>query len=108
MARGIAPSNAQSAWQSSGRLTGKQQSTTIEWCVSEDVLLDTASQNKVDLMKVVQVVGRFQADKFLERLPSVYFVNASTPPTVRAGPTTFLNGQRPKIELSELLILVWS
>ncbi|MFZ3342457.1 MAG: hypothetical protein WA213_16360 [Terriglobales bacterium] len=33
------------------------------------------TQDAVDLPKMVQVVGRFQADELLDRLPSAYLVD---------------------------------
>src|SRR5580692_10379169 len=37
--------------------------------------LHTATQDAVDLPKMVQVVCRFQADELLDRLPSAYLVD---------------------------------
>src|SRR5580658_2246764 len=47
--------------------------------------LHTATQDAVDLAKMVQVVCRFQADELLDRLPSAYLVDpiALHPPCAR-------------------------
>ena len=47
--------------------------------------LHTATQDAVDLPKMVQVVCRFQADELLDRLPSAYLVDpiALHPPCAR-------------------------
>src|SRR3984957_2544429 len=62
--------------------------------------LSTATQDAVDLPKVVQVVCRFHADKLLDRLPSAYVVDpiALHPPCAgdRLQQSQVALAQRPK------------
>jgi hypothetical protein len=51
--------------------------------------LHTATEDAVDLPKMVQVVCRFQADELLDRLPSAYLVDPiALHPPMRLNPTS--------------------
>jgi hypothetical protein len=59
--------------------------TLAEALAAKRLPLHTPTQDAVDLPKMVQVVGRFQADELLDRLPSAYLVDpiALHPPCAR-------------------------
>lgn len=60
-------------------------SALVEALAAKRLLLHRATQDAVDLPKMVQVVCRFQADELLDRLPSAYLVDpiALHPPCAR-------------------------
>src|ERR1700687_6154015 len=72
--------------------------------------LHTATQDAIDLPKMVQVVCRFQADELLDRLPSAYLVDpiALHPPCARdrLQQSQVALAQRPKDPCRKARILL--
>ena len=73
------------AWTLVGCVDPYKISLRREAVAAKPLPLHTATQDAVDLPKMVHVVCRFQADELLDRLPSAYLVDpiALHPPGAR-------------------------
>src|ERR1700678_1498009 len=84
--------------------------TLAEALAAKRLPLHTATQDAIDLPKMVQVVCRFQADDLLDRLPSAYLVDpiALHPPCARdrLQQSQVALAQRPKDPRRKALILL--